>query len=652
MRILHLYFQLHLPHQLNLSGKHKSDLFQDAETFSRTNETEYQPFFALLERNSQKFPEFKISLGVSGQWFEQAEKYDPELIQRLKKLINLGRVQIIASPYDFSLAWFYDIAEFESQMKLFNNRIRDYFGIDCSIFAMPELMYNDKIAKWAEQAGYSGMLIGSAEPILDWRTPNRVYDAKSRKDLRLICQNTKFSRAILEMSDWLIGQDQKSGQDIFSLPRFSKELDLDFLRGDLVNLCLDTSIFRRFRERGIIKFLDGLISEWLSDSQNRFYNALEVIGSRKPKNEISIKTTITRKPAPKATKEGIALSKKIRYSVPEELADPKQIKFEENLYNLRSQVQKTEKDAVIRDFSRLTALDYVAGLGKEANDSVIKLPTFNELSEILTNFGQKVFSLMPRPAQIAAKAGPGRIETPQKAEDFSVKVKRVRSDTKTDDYIKTRSKTAKESPADEDPVRIKFTRNDDDEEPSKGARDFNRAHLASARLGGESSFNIRAKGYASPIPDTIFGSIAFDEMDEDDEPSGKNPEENETADSEKKPTKPVEDNSSTAISINPESTDTTQASENRDASNSVDAKNSSTTIPIDTKDTTTPIAPNSKESAALDKHSRVEINLAELPEAEIIEQVEAKNSKKSDEPRPEPIPRKKKRTRHRRVIIE
>lgn len=222
MRILHLYFQLHLPHQLNLSGKHRSDLFQDAETFARANETEYQPFFALLERNSQKYPEFKISLGVSGQWFDQAEKYDPELIQRLKKLINLGRVQIITLPYDFSLAWFYDQAEFETQIDLFNSKIRDYFGIECSIFAMPELMYNDKIAKWAEKSGYSGMLIGEAESILDWRTPNRVYEAKTCKDLRLICQNTKFSSAILQAKKVFLDTDSKTSQEIFALPKFLK----------------------------------------------------------------------------------------------------------------------------------------------------------------------------------------------------------------------------------------------------------------------------------------------------------------------------------------------------------------------------------------------------------------------------------------------
>lgn len=505
MRILHLYFQLHLPHQLNLSGKHRSDLFQDAETFARANETEYQPFFALLERNSQKYPEFKISLGVSGQWFDQAEKYDPELIQRLKKLINLGRVQIITLPYDFSLAWFYDQAEFETQIDLFNSKIRDYFGIECSIFAMPELMYNDKIAKWAEKSGYSGMLIGEAESILDWRTPNRVYEAKTCKDLRLICQNTKFSSAILQAKKVFLDTDSKTSQEIFALPKFLKELDLEFLRGDLVNLCLDTNIFRRFREQGIIKFFDGLIAEWLAGTQNRFYNALEAIGSAKPKNEISIKTTIMRHNFQPKTTDGIMLASKVGYCPPEGLNSREQTKFEETLYALRDQVLKTKNEAAKRDFSRLTALDYVLGINGYASDCIVQLPSFAELSEILTNFGQKIFSLMPRPAQLTQKAGPGRVEQPAEKDDFNIKVHRVKTE-----------KTQKSK---------------------------------------------------SPAPDTVFGNISFDESSE----------------------------------------------------------------------------PLSDEDAALDKYSCVEVDLAELPEAEVVVSEKKEQAKKTSST---------KRTKRRRVVIE
>lgn len=548
MRILHLYFQLHLPHQLNLSGKHKSDLFHDAETFARANETEYQPFFALLERNSQKFPEFKISLGVSGQWFDQAEKYDPELIQRLKKLINLGRVQVVALPYDFSLAWFYDQAEFESQIELFNKKIRDYFGIECSTFTMPELMYNDKIAKWAERSGYSGVLIGEAESVLDWRTPNRVYEAKGRKDLRVICQNTKFSSAILQAKDSIMDFDDKAGQKVFSLPKFQKELDLEFLRGDLINLCLDTTIFRRLREQGIIKFFDTLISGWLSNSQNRFYNSLEAIGSSQPKAEISIQTTIMRHNLHPRTTDGIVLAKKIRYCAPETLNSPEQIKFEEALYALRDQVQKTKNEGVIRDFSRLTALDYVAGMNNQRENEageLIKLPQFAELSEILTNFGQRVFSLMPRPAELAETAGPSRVDPPKESNDFAIKVHHIKNTKKSKD----KSELATENTA----------REQEDKKSESSAN-----HIPEKPTGEPKN----------PVPDTIFGGVTFDEPSEADD-----------------------------------------------------------------------------ENAALDKYARREIDLTELPEAEVVENTKSESDSERKKPDMAQNSRPK-RTKHRRVVIE
>ncbi len=553
MRILHLYFQLHLPHQLNLSGKHKSDLFHDAETFTRANETEYQPFFALLERNSQKFPEFKISLGVSGQWFDQAEKYNPELIQRLKKLINLGRVQIVALPYDFSLAWFYDQAEFEAQIRLFNQKIRDYFGIECSTFAMPELMYNDKIAKWAEKSGYSGVLIGEAESVLDWRTPNRVYEAKGCKDLRLICQNTKFSSAILQAKDSIMEFDDKTGQKVFSLPKFQKELDLEFLRGDLINLCLDTTIFRRLREQGIIKFFDTLISEWLSVSQNRFYNALEAIGSSQPKAEVSIKTTIMRRNLHPKTTDGIVLAKKIRYCPPEGLNSPEQTKFEETLYALRDQVQKTKNENVVRDFSRLTALDYVTGINSKTGnetESLVKLPQLAELSEILTNFGQKVFSLMPRPAELAETAGPSRVDPPKEMDDFAIKVHRVEN--------------TKKPKSEDEPT----TKSGAKEQESKNVKE-NAKHTVDRTPGKP------ANKPKTPAPDTIFGGVTF----------GK------------------------------------------------------------------PIEADNDEDAALDRYARVEIDLAELPEAELVEDAANESGKDKKKPEKAQNPRPK-RTKHRRVVIE
>ncbi len=577
MRILHLYFQLHLPYQLNLTGEHKMDLFHDAAAFANANETEYQPFFALLERNSQKFSNFKISLGISGQWFEQAEKHDPGLIQRLKKLINLGHVQIIALPFDYSLAWFYDQDEFEAQIKLFNHRIRDYFGLECSVFAMPELIYNDKIAIWAEKAGYSGMIIGDAESVLDWRTPNRIYEAKNCKDLRLVCQNTKFSRAIIDGQDILQTFNDKDNLNVFSLPKFQKELDLEFLHGNLVNLCLDTSIFRRLKGQGIIKFFDGFIAEWLTGSQNRFYNALETIGSSQPKNEISVKSTIMRHNTPTQSTDAIVLLKKIRYAVPSGLNNVVQVKFEETLYSLRDQVLSTKDDQIIRDFERLTALDYITDQNRSEN-TVIKMPSISELSEILVNFGQKVFSMMPRPAKLAETAGLGRADLPKAERGFEVKINRVKTRSLTKN---TKSGLTEDRKISDDPINP--------ESPNSTRQRSTKLEGITADLPSDGGIKIHTDSSDRLDPDTVFGNISFDGL-ENIKDSVSN-----TGIGHEERNAPIR-TADEAAHINEKEEEDPRRTENAEKIISV----------------------QDIEDAALNKHTRVEISLSDLPEAEIV----------------------------------
>ena len=78
MRVIHLCFQLHEPFGLQkvTSEGEKSDYFDTKAAFAKANAEIYQPLFALLERNTQKFREFRFSLLVSGLWLELAEQYD------------------------------------------------------------------------------------------------------------------------------------------------------------------------------------------------------------------------------------------------------------------------------------------------------------------------------------------------------------------------------------------------------------------------------------------------------------------------------------------------------------------------------------------------------------------------------------------------
>lgn len=164
MRVIQLGFQLHAPYELrdlgDDTGGENPDYFASERVFQQANKEIYQPFFALLERNTQKYKDLHFSLIVSGVWLEQAEKYDAMLIERLKKLVKMERVELVSVPYYYSLAFFYAQDELAEQVRKYQDQIERLFGVTGRIFALPELIYNDAAGKWAEEFGFAGMLVG------------------------------------------------------------------------------------------------------------------------------------------------------------------------------------------------------------------------------------------------------------------------------------------------------------------------------------------------------------------------------------------------------------------------------------------------------------------------------------------------------------
>ena len=95
--------------------------------FQKVAEKSYLPMNALLEKLLKKYPDFKISLSFSGTFLEQAERFNPEVLESFKRLVKTGQVEILSSPYHHSLAFFYSRKEFERQVEFHRWKIREIF---------------------------------------------------------------------------------------------------------------------------------------------------------------------------------------------------------------------------------------------------------------------------------------------------------------------------------------------------------------------------------------------------------------------------------------------------------------------------------------------------------------------------------------------
>jgi Alpha-amylase/alpha-mannosidase len=112
-------------------------------------EKSYLPTNNRLLELLNRYPEFRLSLSITGTAIEQMEAWAPEALQSFKNLTDTGRVEIVAETYHHSLAFFYSRSEFEQQVKMHERKIQEVFGQTPKVFRNTELAYNNDLAYWA-----------------------------------------------------------------------------------------------------------------------------------------------------------------------------------------------------------------------------------------------------------------------------------------------------------------------------------------------------------------------------------------------------------------------------------------------------------------------------------------------------------------------
>ena len=302
MRAICLYLHIHQPVRYReysiFDVSNDSNYFTDYYDGRQSNERifkkvankSYRPMLALLQRNMKKYPGFKVSFSITGTWLEQAEKWAPELIDTIRSMVESGQVEIVGETYYHSLSFFDNQAEFETQVKMHTDKIKQLFGVTPKAFRNTELAYNDNLAKWAENAGYRAILAEGWDKILGWRSPNHVYRPAGCNNIKLLLKNYRLSDDIAfrfsnrGWSEWPL-----------TVPKYLRWLDDDCLRGNLINLFMDFETFgeHQWEDTGIFDFMDQLIPAWLGQYENKFVTVSEAAELEAPADEVSMPETVT-----------------------------------------------------------------------------------------------------------------------------------------------------------------------------------------------------------------------------------------------------------------------------------------------------------------------------------------------------------------------
>ncbi len=250
----------------------------------------YRPMNALLQHLLDKYPDFKVSLSITGTFIEQAEMWAPDVIESFKHLVATGRVEIVSETYYHSLAFFYSRTEFERQVEIHRNKIRELFGVETSVFRNTELAYNDELAHWADGYGFKGILAEGWDPILEWRSPNHVYRPAGTENIALLLKNYRLSDDLAfrfsnkAWSEWPLTADKYNQWTNDSLGDDS-----------ILNLFMDYETFgeHQWADTGIFDFFEHFVGSWLANPDNTFYTTSEAIDQNQPVAEISMPNTVT-----------------------------------------------------------------------------------------------------------------------------------------------------------------------------------------------------------------------------------------------------------------------------------------------------------------------------------------------------------------------
>ncbi|QHN42795.1 polysaccharide deacetylase family protein [Candidatus Mycosynbacter amalyticus] len=291
-----LYLQLHQPYRVKrytiFDTAHDHLYFNDEgdsdtnnrRIFERVAEKSYRPMLTQLERLGEELPDFRFSLSVTGTFLEQAEAWAPDVIDTLKRLVASGNVELLAETYHHSLAFYYSQREFETQVNLHREKIFQTFGVIPSVFRNTELAYDDRLAEWAAEHGYKGILAEGWDAVLDWRSPNHLYRAAGTDKLALLLKNYRLSDDLAF----------RFAHDNWSAASYIDRLHHSDPSAKLINLFMDFETFgeHQWEDTGIFAFFSQFVHAWTADNQ-RFVTVSDAIALHDQEGELSMPETVT-----------------------------------------------------------------------------------------------------------------------------------------------------------------------------------------------------------------------------------------------------------------------------------------------------------------------------------------------------------------------
>ncbi|MDQ3232706.1 MAG: glycoside hydrolase family 57 protein [Pseudobdellovibrionaceae bacterium] len=287
------YFQVHQPFRLRKdydffkigSDHHYEDDYANATIMEKVANKCYRPMNQLLLEEIHRWKgEFRVSFSISGVCLEQMERWAPDVIESFQRLVDTGCVEILSETYYHSLASLFSPEEFVAQIRLHRQKVRDLFDYEPLVFRNTELIFQNRIGEMVEELGYRGVIAEGADRILDWRSPNFLYQPAPCRKLALLLKNYR-------LSDDIAFRFSNRGWEAWPLhaETFARWVHQTAGNGEVINLFMDYETFgeHQWADTGIFEFMRALPGEVLMHPDFSFATPREVIDRYQPIGKLS-----------------------------------------------------------------------------------------------------------------------------------------------------------------------------------------------------------------------------------------------------------------------------------------------------------------------------------------------------------------------------
>ncbi len=323
MTAICLYFQVHQPCRLkhytafDIGRDHDyEDRAENRRLLEKVAEKCYLPANALLLNLIRKYEgRFRVAFSISGVLLDQMTTYRPDVLESFRFLADTGCVEFLNETYYHSLSFLFSRDEFHAQVSRHRRKVKELFGQDGKTFRFTELIYNNDLAREAENLGYEVIMAEGAEAMLGGRSPNRVYRpsgngggfrvgaggwdeaGEGRKDEAEKELETGAGRIKLLLRNYRLSDDVSfrfSNRDWPEYPltaeKYAHWIHRENGVGTVINLFMDYETFgeHQWADTGIFTFLEKLPGEILKHGDFVFATPAEIAETIEPVDSIDV----------------------------------------------------------------------------------------------------------------------------------------------------------------------------------------------------------------------------------------------------------------------------------------------------------------------------------------------------------------------------